>query len=368
MKTIIIVGHDNQMTANFRGNLIREIISKGFKVIVIGPNQSNTDILFEFGINAFYEIPMNRTGTSFLSDLKYTYRLYKIFKYLKPDYTLNITIKPVIYGAIAAKISGIKNINSLLTGIGYVFTSNSLKAQFIKKIIYLPYKIGLNCAKNVIFQNVDDLNEFKRLRLITKKKCHIVNGSGVDMNLFKFHPYPTQLSFFITSRILYSKGVLEFLQAARIVKKKYPNIRFALIGSNEKQADSIPNDVFFDYVNDGSIEYLGTTDNVFNLLKESSVYILPSYREGVPRSVLEAMSMSRPIITTNVPGCREAVIDGYNGFLVPKQDVLELVNKIEWFILNKHMIPIMGKNSFDLCEKKFEISKVNSQMLSIMNI
>lgn len=368
MKKIVVIGHNNPMTINFRGDLIRDLISKGYWVSVVGPDMERVDEMLALGIDSFEAIPMERTGTSIIGDLKYTLALRRYLKKVEPDIVFGFTIKPVIYGSIAAKSAGVKNINSMLTGIGYLFVSDSLKAKVVKQIAKFLYKIGLGCATNVIFQNKDDLREFVDSGLVNKAKCHLVNGSGVDMVRFQPAPYPEQLTFFMTSRLLYSKGTMEYFKAAEIVKQKYPKVRFVILGAIDTKADCIPIEVVKPFFDNGIIDYLGTSNNVAGMLTQSSVYVLPSYREGVPRSVMEAMAMARPIITTDVPGCRETVIDGENGFLIPPMNIEALAEKLEWFVLNQGKIEQMGEKSYQICKQKFEISVINNRMEEIMKI
>lgn len=363
----ILISPKNRTIYNFRGDLVKEIISKGYEVIVTGPNKEGLDKVEELGAR-FVEIPLNKTGLNILADLRYIFALIKLFREEEPDVTLGYTIKPVIYGSIAAKLAGVKNINSMVTGVGYVFTARTIKAKILKFLVSILYRIGFNCADTVIFQNSDDLKEFTELRLVRKDKCKMVNGSGVNMTQFKKTEYPKQLTFFMLSRVLYSKGIREYLEAAKKVKLKHPDVRFMLLGAVENMQDSMNINDLKPYIDKGIIDYYGETNDVSEYYKQASVYVLPSYREGTPRTVLEAMAMGRPIITTNAPGCRETVQDGYNGFLIPIKDVDLLVEKMEWFVKHQDKIAEMGQASYDICLNKFDVKKVNEDMLNHMNI
>lgn len=363
----ILISPKNRTSYNFRGELIKAIQDKGYDVIVTGPNMDGIEKINNLGVR-FVEIPLNKTGINLFSDLKYTYKLWKLFIKEKPDATLGYTIKPVIYGSIAAKLAKVKNINSMITGVGYVFTADTLKAKVIRFVVSLLYRISLFCSNVIIFQNRDDSNEFVERNLLSKNKTRLVNGSGVNMEHFKKESYPNQLTFFMLSRVLHSKGVREYLQAAKLVKEKYNDVRFMLLGAVENMQDSMNVKELEVYINEGIIDYYGETDNVSEYYKQSSVYVLPSYREGTPRTVLEAMAMYRPIITTDAPGCRETVINGKNGFIVPTKNVNALSDKIEWFINNSTKIPSMGKASFEICEDKFDVHRVNNIMIKHMNL
>lgn len=366
-KKFVLISPKNRTAYNFRGNLIKDIIAQGYEVVVTGPNCIDIDKIEALGAK-FVEIPMNKNGVNPIADLKYILALKKLLKHEKADATLGYTIKPVIYGAIAAKIAGVKNITSMVTGVGYLFISTSLKARLLKNISVVLYKIGMVCAHRVIFQNGDDRKEFIEHGLVKENKAHLVNGSGVDMNHFLPLPMPKRVTFFMLSRVLYSKGVVEYLEACKTVKEKYPNVRCMLLGAVENMQDSLSMDELQPYINGGIIDYYGETSDVRRYVEQCSVYVLPSYREGTPRTVLEAMAMKRPIITTDAPGCRETVVDGRNGFLVPVKNSRVLADKMEYFILHPENIEVMGEESLRYCRAKFEIKKVNNSMLNVMKL
>jgi glycosyltransferase involved in cell wall biosynthesis len=363
----ILISPKNRTTYNFRGDLLKEIISKGYEVIVTGPNEDGVDIIKELGVR-FELIPLDKNGLSAAADIKYMIALKNLLKAEKPDVTLGYTIKPVIYGAIAAKLAGVKNINSMVTGVGYVFTAKTKKAKIIRTIAGILYRIGFKCANTVIFQNQDDLNEFVECKLLKYEKCWLVNGSGVNMQKFELAPLPERITFFMLSRVMNSKGIREYLQAAEEVKGKYPEVRFMLLGAVENIQDSLKMEDLRPYIDNGIIDYYGETDDVASYYRQCSVYVLPSYREGTPRTVLEAMAMGRPIITTDAPGCRETVVDGVNGFLVPVQDAVALAEKMEWFIKNQDEVIKMGQASYQFCRDKFDVQKVNADMLRYLGL
>lgn len=366
-KTFVLISPKNRTAYNFRGNLIKDIIALGYDVIVTGPNRIDVDKIEALGAR-FVEIPMNKNGVNPIADLKYIFALKRLLKKEKADATLGYTIKPVIYGAVAAKLAGVKNITSMVTGVGYLFISTSVKARILKCISVVLYKIGLSCTRQVVFQNRDDQKEFIEHGLVKAAKTHLVNGSGVDMNHFLPLPLPKQTTFFMLSRALYSKGVAEYLEACKIVKEKHPEVRCMLLGAVEKMQDSMGMGELKPYIDSGIIDYYGETNDVRQYVQQCSVFVLPSYREGTPRTVLEAMAMGRPVITTDAPGCRETVIEGKNGFLVPVKDARTLAERMEFFILHPESIEIMGEESLAYCREKFEVEKVNSSMMSIMGL
>lgn len=364
----ILISPKNRTAYNFRGDLIKDIISAGYEVVVTGPNKDNIEHILKLGAR-FEEVPLDRSGLNILNDLKYLKKLYQLIKKEQPDVTLGYTIKPVIYGSLAARFAGVSNIYSMITGKGYVYASNDFKAKILKFFISFLYKISFKGNKQVIFQNKDDRDEFVELGIIETAKTSIVNGSGVNMNRFKPVGYPETLTFFMLSRVLYNKGIREYLEAAKNIKEKYPHVKFNLLGAVENIEDSMKMKELQPYIDNNIITYFGETHDVREYFSKSSVFVLPSYAgEGTPRTILEAMAMARPILTTDVPGCRETVREGKNGFLIEPRSIKELEEKMEWFVHNHEKIPEMGYESLEYCQTKFEISKVNSDMMTYMNL
>ncbi len=360
---LLLISPKNRTVFNFRGDLIRALLSKGHDVVVTGPNHDHIDEINKLGVE-FVCVPADKNGTSILGDIRYLSGLCKVIRRTKPHITLGYTIKPVIYGAIAARLFRVKSIISMVTGAGYVFSSKSATGTIAK----LLYHIGLLCADTVIFQNPDDMLMFIKNGLVNHDKARVVNGSGVNTGVFVPSALPDQVAFFMLSRIMYSKGVYEYLEAARMVKSHNSDTRFMLLGATEGIQDSLPISILRKYVDDGTVEYYSETDDVRSYYAQCSVFVLPSYSEGTPRTVLEAMAMGRPIITTDAPGCRETVKDGYNGFIVPVRDAAALAHKMQWFIDNPDRISIMGGNSSVYCRSKFDVDKVNQDMIKYLGL
>lgn len=364
----LLLSPKNRTVYNFRGDLIQRIISCGYEVVVTGPDQTDVEKITALGAR-FEEIPMNKTGTSVFGDLKYCFRLFRLMRKEKPDVTLGYTVKPVVYGAIAAKFAGVKSINSMVTGGGYTFTAKTAKAKLLGIIVKTLYKIGFACSDCIIFQNPDDLEEFCQKRLTRKTKCQVVNGSGVNMERFQPMPIPEKPVFFMLSRLLKSKGVLEYLKAAEIVKAEYPDAKFHLLGKFEYQMqDAIEEAVVKDYIDRGIIELFPETSDVRPYYEQCSAYVLPSYREGTPRTVLEAMAMGRPIITTDANGCRETVSVGRNGYLVPVGDAEALADAMKKLIQEPETMKSMAAESVLYCKEKFEVNQVNAAMCQYLKI
>lgn len=363
----ILVSPKNRTAYNFRGDLIKRIISCGYEVIVTGPNRVDVEKIEALGAH-FVEIPMNKNGVNPKEDLKYQKALYELFKKEKPDVVLGYTSKPVIYGSIAAKKAGVPHKVAMITGLGYAFTAQTKKAKAIRAVMSVLYKKALNCADTVIFQNPDDREQFVSSGLVKSEKCRVVNGSGVNTNRFSVADYPDKITFFMLSRVMYSKGIREYLRACELVKEKHPEVRFMLLGACENIQDSLSKEDLAPYVEKGIIEHFGETDRVEDYYKQCSVYVLPSYREGTPRTVLEAMSMGRAIITTDAPGCRETVIDGKTGFLVPVKNAEAVAEKMTEFIENPELIKTLGAASAKYAREKFSVDKVNDDMCCHLNI
>lgn len=367
MKKFLLISPKNRTVYNFRGDLIKDLQKKGYKVYVTIPNEDNIEKIKELAVE-YRLIPMTKHGLNFIEDIKYTFGLIRYIKEIKPDKILAYTIKPIVYGSIASKFSSSNEFYSMVTGSGYVFISKSFKAKILNLIVKNLYKIAFKISRKVIFFNEDDLNEFVKMKTVSKEKCVLAEGSGVNLEKFKPLPYPDKITFFMLSRLLKSKGVMQYLEGCKRIKEKYPDVRCMLLGKMEKMPDAIAERDIMCYVDNGFVELYGETENVIDYYKKTSVYVLTSFREGIPRTVLEAMACARPIITTDVPGCRQTVIDGYNGFLVPLNDIEKLVEKIEFFIKNRNEIENMGRNSYNLCVEKFDVKKINSSMLKIMGI
>ena len=363
----ILISPKNRTAYNFRGDLVREIIACGYEVVVTGPNRDNVDKIEALGAR-FVEIPMDKNGVNPFADLRYERTLYKLFREEKPDIVLGYTSKPVIYGSLAAKRAHVPKIATMVTGAGYAFTAQTAKAKCIKAVMSVLYKRAFRCADTVIFQNPDDLAQFVDTHLVDVEKCRVVNGSGVNTEKFAVVPYPEQITFFMLARVMYSKGIREYLQACELVKQKYPQVRCMLLGACENIKDSLSEADLQTYIDRGIIEHFGETDRVADYYRQCSVFVLPSYREGTPRTVLEAMSMGRAIITTDAPGCRETVQDGVSGYLVPVGDGVAVAEKMVEFITHPDRIAEMGGKSARYCREKFDVRKVNRDMCAYLGI
>jgi glycosyltransferase involved in cell wall biosynthesis len=259
----------------------------------------------------------------------------------------------------------------LITGLGYAFSEgNTIKQKILKFVMIKLYTQGLKSSDKIIFQNKDDQALFLKLKIFKKKNLsYIVNGSGVDLSFYPLTSLPSKPIFLMIARLLVVKGVREFVEAAKIVRLRFPNAKFKLVGGLDQNPSSISSKELHLWIKQGNIEYLGELKSVHSILQSSKFFVLPSYREGLPRSILEALSTGRPIITTDTPGCRETVIHQKNGLLVPVRDVTALAKAMIKLLNGKdEAIKKMAKESYLIAKNKFEIDKVNKNMLKIMNL
>lgn len=363
--SIAIIFNDAKMFLNFRKDLVADLINHGFDVFCLCPAYQETELLSltSLGVKC-YEFYLERTGTNSLNEVRCLISLTRLLHQIRPTILLTITAKPVVWGLLASSFVGIKHRFALLSGLGYVFISSTeLKVKLLKAILVTLYRITLPLADKVICQNQDDREEIINCCHLDDKKVMVIQGTGVNLHEWVYHPpYLSPLTFTVAARLLKEKGILEFCAAAARIKQSYPEVRFWLLGGLDTNPGALSEEQIKKY--SGVAEWFGFV-NVKTYLAETSVFVLPSYREGVPRSIQEAMAMGRPIITTNVPGCRETVKDGCNGFLVPPRDVDALVAVIQRFINNPNLISTMGWNSYQMAIELFDVKKINAQYINL---
>ena len=363
MKHILIISGYGPSLISFRLPLIKRLLSRGHKVSVAAPTNNFPNnlqkVLLDLGvdINFFF---LSRQSLNLLDDCKSLFDIKKILQNLKPNIVISYTAKTVIYTGLVLKFFKEINYYPLITGLGYAFSMrNSIKIKSLKNSV------------KIIFQKKDDQSLFLKLKIIKDKNLsYIVNGSGVDLNFYPFASLPSKPVFLMIARLLIDKGVREYVEAAKIVRSRFPNTKFQLVGGLDKNPSGISADELKVWIKQGDIEYLGEIKSVQSALKSCKYYVLPSYyREGIPRSTLEALSTGRPIITTDAPGCRETVIHAKNGLLVPIKDPVSLANAMIR-LLNEtdETLEKMANESHLLAKNKYEINKVNKSMIEIMNL
>lgn len=362
-KTILINASDAGSLINFRGKLIESLSADGFHVHVSAPCVPKTVAADLRKRNAtVHEMPMSRTGMNPISDLIYFWALYRLTKKIKPIRMLNYTIKPNIWGSFAGKFAGVETA-SMVTGLGLGFIAGrGWRRRALQLLMQRLYGFATAFNDKVIFQNRDDMQDFITAGCLTDShKACLVNGSGVDLVHYAPTPLHPRPSFLMISRLLVNKGVREFAQAAIELMSKRQDCKFTLVGSIDDGPDRILREELDGWIEAG-IEYRGPMADVRLAIADASVFVLPSYREGTPRSVLEAMAMGRAIITTDVPGCRETVNNNLNGLLVPVKDVAALAYAMEQLADDEQLRCTFGVSSLDIAIQKYDVHKVNKAL------
>lgn len=374
---VLIIGTLASSLYIFRAELIRMLVQKNHEVYAFTSEYSENDLKKIESLGAFpVTYNLNRGGLNPLSDMKATYVLSKRIKEIAPDLVFSYFSKPVIFGTLAAKMAKVPRIIGMLEGLGYAFTDQprglSKKVKLIKSIQIFLYKIALPQLDKIIFLNPDDPKDLLDLYDIKVKQVEILGGIGLDMDNYNYQPIePTEpsINFLFIGRMLKEKGIHDFISAAKIVKQTYPDAQFTVLGAIDfSNPGALQQSELDKLISLNIINYPGHVDNVKYWIADSHVFVLPSYREGVPRSTQEAMAIGRAVITTDVPGCRETVIDGINGFLVEKWNPQVLADKMIFFIENPEEIKKMGYESYKIAQEKFDADKVNSKLLSILGI
>ena len=371
-KRVIVVGSYADSLITFRGPLLQRLVSQGHEVIACAPSAPDDIIeaLDAMGVT-YRDVPFDRAGMRPDRDFRVLRVLIALFRELKPDVVLSYTIKPVIYGMLAAGLAGVPGRFAMITGLGYTFIGSTMKARLVGLVTRQLYRLSLRRAKRVFFQNPDDRALFEHYGLTRgPDQAAIINGSGVDLNVFRPAPIPDDgPSFLLIARLLTDKGIREYVDAARMIRAKHPASAFHLVGwLDEGNPAGITKAELEGWVDEGVVHYHGQLQDVRPVIAASSVYVLPSYREGTPRTVLEAMAMGRPIVTTDAPGCRETVEHGENGFLVPVRDADALVEAMVRFVEEPSLIQAMGRRSRQIAEQKYDVYEVNNVILRTMGL
>lgn len=371
MARVLVLGGISASLISFRGPMLKEMVGHGHEVFACASSASHKtrDALIELGVT-YHEINIDRTGIKPLRDIRTLIQIFKLFKRIKPDVFLGYTIKPVIYGSFAAQLANVPKIYSMISGLGYAFSKANLRSRVVGVFAQWLYRLALGYNQKVFFQNPDNLHLFLEMKLIkSQDKAVLVNGSGVDIEKFCPAPLPESLSFLLIARLIKDKGIYEYVEAATIIKRKHPEVKFRLVGFIDSNPSAISEKDLNSWVESGVIEYLGLQRDVRPAIADCSVYVLPSfYPEGTPHSVLEAMAMGRAIITTDTPGCRETVVVEENGFLVPVKNAQKLADAMVHYISHPLDIERMGLRSRKIAEEKYDVHKVNAIILNTMGL
>jgi glycosyltransferase involved in cell wall biosynthesis len=365
-RTVIVLGSYAPSLTVFRGPLIADLAALGYEVVAMAPDIA-PDIAAELrrlGARPV-EVPVINNSLSPLSALRSLAALERRFREIGPEAVIAYTVKPITLGALAAWRAKVPKVVALVTGLGFAFTEGGgARRQVSRRVATFLYRRAFARCSAIIFQNRDDRAFFEAGRIVPRGSAvTVVNGSGIDLDRFRPAPLPPEPRFLMISRLLGDKGVREYGKAAARLKRRYPDAVFQLVGYFDRSPDSIT-EAELAAIEAGGVEFLGKTDDVRPAIAAASIYVLPSYREGTPRSVLEAMAMGRPIVTTDAPGCRETVEEGVNGYLVPPRDPAALESALERFIRDPRLIAAMGARSRALAERKYEVHAVNRAILA----
>jgi glycosyltransferase involved in cell wall biosynthesis len=368
MKIAVLSSHTSSLFW-FRLDMMKDFIKKGHTVIALGPEpEDNWKPKFKEHDIDYRQLSVERNGMNPLKDLKTLRSLYTFMKKENPDKVFAYQAKTVVYGSIAAKINGVSEVYPLIAGLGSIFRGKGFKNKIVKTIMKIEYWVACKCSKKVFFQNYDDKNEFIKNGLVNDEKTVIINGSGVDLGKFKPTQFPEEPAFLFIGRLIKDKGIIEYLEACKKVKAKHPKIRCLLVGPFDSNPSALKNDELKPYIESGVIEYFGEQNDVRPFISQCSTYVLPSYHEGTPKTVLEAMAMGRSIITSDAPGCRETVIEGLNGYLVKVKDIKGLTNKMEYLISDLEICKNMGQESAKIAREKYDVKIINQSIMQTMGL
>ena len=371
MITLAIITSHAPSLAHFRAPLIRALRARGVQVLALAPNfDENT----RAAVRALGATPvdcrMERAGMNPLRDALNTWHMAGLLRRLGPDVSLGYFIKPVIFGTLAAWwAAGLPSL-PMVEGLGFVFTPTEgalpLRRRLLRRLVLWLYKLGLSRAERVIFLNPDDQAELVAAGVLPASKGFLLGGIGVDLAQWPMTPPVAEpVTFLLVARLLREKGVVQYAEAARIVRRQHPQARFVLLGGLDDNPGSLTQADVQAWVDEGILQWHGHVP-VQPWMAQASVYVLPSYREGVPVSTQEAMAMGRPVITTDVPGCRETVVDGVNGFLVPPRNAQALAAAMLRFIEQPGLIAPMGRESRRIAEERFDVHQVNQRLVDLL--
>ncbi|OEE42263.1 glycosyltransferase family 4 protein [Vibrio anguillarum] len=362
---LIMVANTAWSVFNFRHSLIKELLSCGVELYVIAPEDKFSEKLAEMGCQVL-DLPMQAKGVNPIADFGLMLRLLRHYREVKPDFIIHYTIKPNIYGSLAAKLVGIPSL-AITTGLGYTFVNQNVVSQVARQL----YRFAFRYPKEVWFLNEDDRCAFLDHRLIEPNKAVLLHGEGVNLNHFvpSDKPQPDEnIRFLLIARMLRDKGVYEFVEAARQIRKQYPQAIFQLLGDcGVPNPSVIGREEIAQWEKEGIVEYLGTTDDVRPIIAQADCLVLPSYREGIPRTMIESAAMAKPLIVSDAPGCRDVVLDGQTGYLCKVKNTLSLAQRCELFLtLSDSEKQAMGKAGRAFMEDKFDEKWVIKQYFATL--
>lgn len=368
---VLILSSQAYSLCHFRLDMMVDFIKAGHEVHAAAPDDDmpSQSTLKENGI-MYHSFRLERNGQNPFKDIVGFFSIRSMLKEVHPDIVFAYQAKTVIYGCIAARSLGISRSYALISGLGSVLRKNGggFSRKIIKYILGLQYFVALKFPQKVFFHNHDDAFIFTAKHLVNLKKVRLLNGSGVNLDQFKLTPMPLEKRFLFIGRLIGDKGIIEYLKAAEMVKMSYPDVQFDIIGYYDSNPTAVKPYELERYFHHGIANFLGKQDDVYPFIARCFCLVLPSYHEGTPKTVLEAMSVGRPIITTDAPGCRDTVTDGINGYIVPICDVEMLTQRMIDIINSKDDIDSMAKNSRSIAVSKYDVHLVNQELIKEMEL
>ena len=364
-RTIVVCHNTSRYLWMHYEHLLRALGETYERVVCITP-RDGSESEFESAGLIYQPIEIHQHGMNPFQEVRFIYDLYRQYQKYAPDVVLNFSIKPCLYGALAGRMAGVKKIGCMVTGLGYVFLTPSLMAKMIRKAMIFGYPKLLSQKDTFFFQNPDDADLFAKDGISRSCRSVVLPGTGIDIRHFcASAPTPDKgkVRFLCIARLLKDKGIFEYYQAAKAIKQRYPDSSFGLLGPLDNNPSAIPESEVRIWHEEGVVEYLGETKDVRPYLLNADVFVLPSYREGLPRAGLEAMAMSRAVIASDAPGCRELVEVNKNGFLVPPKSSEHLVQAMEALIIDPEKCHQFGVASRGRCESVFDVNKVTNTIL-----
>ncbi|CAM3180428.1 Glycosyltransferase involved in cell wall bisynthesis [Pseudomonas gessardii] len=371
---IVIIGTVASSILGFRRSFIEKLVKRGHLVYTFACDFDDGSMASVKAIGATpVRYSLSRTGLNPARDVFDTYKLSAKIRDIKPDLVFSYFAKPVVYGTLAAFFAGVKRRIGMLEGLGYVFTDyeggNRWQHRLLRVVQACLFKLTIPLLQKIVFLNPDDPKDLLKRYKIRARHISVLGGIGVPLEKFPYSiPNVNRISFLFVGRLLAEKGIYEFLRAAEKVKALYPSAEFIVLGTVDRlNPGSLKQDELEAFILAGVVIYPGQVNNVPEWISRSSVFVLPSYyREGVPRSTQEAMAVGRPVITCDTPGCRETVVEGVNGFLIPRWSVSALVEKMIYFLDNPHLIIEMGRASHEIALKKFDSLEVDNRLIGVL--
>jgi glycosyltransferase involved in cell wall biosynthesis len=369
-RTVAIIG--NRDIVRFRGWLIRDLVAAGHRVVACAPHDPGLAAALRALGAAFHPLPIRRTGINPIRDLADIARLRRILRDCRTDIALSHGTKANVIGPLGARVAGVRGVFAIVEGLGYAFTPGpEIGRRMVRTALSFLLRSALRSCHAVFALNPDDA-DFLRAAGIVGERQRVVElaGAGIDLDVFRHAPPEAgPLRILLIARLLRDKGLADFAAAARLVKRHHPDSRFQILGPFDTHPGALSRAEMAGWVAEGIIDYLGETDDVRPYLRFSSVFCLPSYyREGLPRTILEAMGIGRAIVTTDVPGCREAVVEGTNGFVVPPRNPAALAAALRRFAERPQLVPTFGAASRRLAEERYDVRRVNPVILATLGL